>query len=134
MAKALASLELENLKLRKENEALNETVSKLCKEINKLRNIETPTVTKLFLSPEEHICALQIQQLRAISDERKLTLEEVKTLDLLIKNKRLLENKSTSKSEFDLPPNMSDDELLRIAESVEVKKEITSNEPDSGTE
>lgn len=128
MSKDLTSIELENLKLREENKSLNKTVSKLCQELNRLRDIDTATVTKLFLRPEDEILAIQIQQIQAISRERKLTLEEVKTLDLLIKNKRLGENKSTSNSELTLPGKLSDDELMRIAESVE------SQEKDSGDE
>lgn len=115
-----AKLEIENLKLKEKNKALDKTVTKLCEELNRVRNIDT-NVTKIFLSAEEEICVFQIEQIRAVSRERKLSLEEVKTLDLLIKNKRLMDKKSTSNAEITLPPNLSDEELMRIAESVEEK-------------
>ena len=46
------SLEAENTKLRKENKALHETVSKLCKEIDRIREIDRKK-TSLILTPEE---------------------------------------------------------------------------------
>lgn len=115
-------VENELFKLRKENKALNETVSKLCKEIDRLREIDRKK-TSLILTPEEELCEVQINNLNGISRERKLTLEEVKMLDLLIKNKRLIKKQSTSNNELTLPEEMSDEELMRIAESVESKEE-----------
>lgn len=117
-----ASLEVSNIKLTKENKALQETVSRLCKEIDKIRSIDRTKPT-IITTPEQELLEVQINNLNSISRERKLTLEEVKTLDLLIKNKRLISQKSTSNNEFTLPDEMSDDELMRIAESVENETE-----------
>ena len=122
--KSSAALETSLLQLKKENKALKDTVSKLLAELNNVRDIDTGKVTKLVLTPEEEICTLQIQQLQAVSRERKLSLEEIKTLDLLIKNKRLLNKQSTANNTFEtLPPELSDAELLEIAASVEKEKE-----------
>jgi len=117
-----ASIEVEVVKLRKENNALQETVTKLCKEIDRIREIDRKK-TSLILTPEEELLEVQINNLNSISRERKLTLEEVKTLDLLIKNKRLIKKQSTSNNELTLPAEMSDEELERIAASVENKTE-----------
>lgn len=117
-----SSLEVEVLKLRKENKALHETVSKLCRELDTSRGIEK-VPSKLILTPEEEILSVQISQLNGVSRERKLTLEEVKTLDLLIKNKRLLNKQRTSNNNLTLPENLSDEELMRIAEHVEDQPE-----------
>jgi len=115
-------VENEILKLRKENKALYETVGKLCKELDRIREIDRKK-TSLILTPEEELCEVQINNLNGISRERKLTLEEVKMLDLLIKNKRLIKKQSTSNNELTLPEEMSDEDLMRIAESVENEKE-----------
>jgi hypothetical protein len=97
-------------------------VSKLCKEIDRIREIDRKK-TSLILTPEEELLEVQINNLNAISRERKLTLEEVKTLDLLIKNKRLIKKQSTSNPELSLPPELSDEDLERIAASVENETE-----------
>ena len=47
------------------------------------------------LSSEEKICIEQIDRLERQSAERQLTLEEVKRLDLLVKNLKLIREEST---------------------------------------
>lgn len=47
------------------------------------------------VSEEELIYLTQIQRLKKASDERELTLDEVKKLDLLNKNKHLTKEKTT---------------------------------------
>jgi hypothetical protein len=116
--RSVATLETLVLVLKNENKALKETVSKLLEELNSTRNINHSGLVT-HLSPEEEICNFQIQQLQAVSRERKLSLEEVKTLDLLIKNKRLLSQKSTSNQEFTLPAKITAEELELIAGNVE---------------
>lgn len=46
-------------------------------------------------TPEEIICTQQIDILRKVSQHRELSLDEVKRLDLLIKNLRLIKEQST---------------------------------------
>ena len=72
-------------KLLKENEFLKE----------KLKSLESVTKTFGSVSPEEIICIEQIAKLKDRSYNRELTLEEVKRLDLLIKNLRLIKEQST---------------------------------------
>lgn len=48
------------------------------------------------LSPEEVICIEQIEVLKSKSANRELSLEEVKRLDLLVKNLRLIREQSTA--------------------------------------
>lgn len=118
--KSDAVLEVEVLELKKENRALKETVSKLLSEIERLNNIDKSNVIKLELSPEEEILEVQIMRLQAISRERMLDINETKALDIHIKNKRLLENKSTMNADYKkVPQDVDDSELLKLAESVE---------------
>lgn len=121
--KETAMLETTILQLRQENKALKDTVTKLLAELNSVRDLDNSSIVQKNLTAEEEICVIQIENLRALARERRLSLEEIKTLDLLVKNKRLLNKKSTSNNEFNvLPAEISEDELLRIAESVEEKK------------
>lgn len=68
--------------LRKENEELKKAVARFA-SLNE-------TVT-----PEELICIEQIRILQNRSNQRELSLEEVKKLDYLIKNLRLIKERST---------------------------------------
>lgn len=128
--KSSASLELEVSKLKKENKALNTTVSQLLKEVDRLRDNDK-FVPEIITTPEQELLETQILKLNTISRTRDLNLEEVKKLDLLIKNKRLLQKKSTSNNEIILPERLSDDELMRIAESVENEDEGSEQESSS---
>lgn len=47
------------------------------------------------LSPEEIICIEQIERLQRVSSERALAIDEVKKLDLLVKNLKLIRDEST---------------------------------------
>lgn len=91
------------LHLKKENEILKE----------KIHNLETLLTQKHRISTEELICLEQIEILRAFSLKRELTLEEVKKLDILIKNLRLLREQSTQV--IDISEGLSDEELIKIA-------------------
>lgn len=121
--KSKAVLEKTITQLREKNKALEETVSKLLAEVDRLKGIDKNKVVKLELSPEQEILEVQIMRLQQASRERSLTYDETRMLDLHIKNKRLLEDKSTINADYKtLPTEMSDDELLRIAESAENKE------------
>jgi len=109
-----------NLELKKENEGLKETVTLLLKEVDKLRETKQPSLIKLHLSPEQRILDLQIQRLEEVSNARQLTLEETRALDLHIKNKRLLEDKSTINADYTkVPEGLTEADLLQIAGSVD---------------
>lgn len=113
-------LEVVNLQLKKENEALKDTVTILLKEIDKVREIDRSKLIRLDLTPEQRILETQIIYMEAISRERALSLEETRALDLHIKNKRLLEDKSTINADYTkVPEGLTESDLIRIAGSVE---------------
>jgi len=138
----VADLSLEQLKnkvvsLERENRAAFATIDRLLKDLNTKRE-EIDHLTSLVsqtvpvvqpkaspvadVAPEESIAEIQLAKLREISNKRTLTLEEVRTFDLLVKNKRLTQEKSTqnfSKGSF---RDVSEVELIKIAQS-------KSNEP-----
>ena len=51
---------------------------------------KTTSLIQTHITNEEHILETQIRHLRTLSEQGMLTLEEIKMLDLLIKNKRLM--------------------------------------------
>jgi hypothetical protein len=126
MSKSLILLQQENLELSKENIALKETVSKLLEELNKVRGIErrslSTNVEKIVKSLEQIIIEEQIKQLGAISVERALSLEETRALDLLIKNKRLLDPEKSIEPDYTkVPEGKTESDLLELAGSVNVE-------------
>lgn len=121
--KSTAVLEQNILELKKKNKALEETVSKLLSELEKTKDIKKNQVIKLELSPEETIIEMQILRLQEESMTRALTYDETRMLDIHIKNKRLLGEKSTINAEYKaLPVDASTDELMRLAEGAESKE------------
>lgn len=122
---SLLMLKQENLELYKENAALKTTVSKLLEELNKIRNIKRPTeLNKITQTTEQRIVNEQINYFDAISAERALSLEETRALDLLIKNKRLLDEKISIEPDYTkVPEGQTESDLLRIAGNVESEKE-----------
>lgn len=70
----------------------------------------------LKVSPEEMICVEQIEVLKAKSSERELSTDEVKRLDLLIKNIKIL-REPQAKSETLDADNMSEDQLVGLIEN-----------------
>lgn len=113
----------ENLELNKENEALKETVTKLLVEIERLRNlpvrINTPNLNQTI---EEQIINDQIKEYQAIAVGKAMDIDDIRALDLLIKNKRLLEQHKPIEPEWSELSDTPDKELLRLAGDVEVKK------------
>lgn len=67
-------------------------IEKLQAEIAMLKKKPAPT---LRVSSEEIICLEQIEILRGRSNNRELSLDEVKRLDILIKNLRLIREQAT---------------------------------------
>lgn len=81
-----------------------EKIQKLQEEISHLQTllasttslIEDNNVSSIIKSPELAIVEAQINLLTNRAIRQELTLEEVKILDLLVKNKRLLSDESTT--------------------------------------
>ena len=68
---------------------------------------------------EEEIAEIQLQKLRDDSRKRKLTLEETRQYDLLVKNKRLSQEKSTVNLEKSNYREVTEADLLKIASKPE---------------
>lgn len=120
--KSLIMLQQENLELRKENQGLKETLEKALaipqtKALVPIGNVKRPSDT-----PEETIIEEQIRVLEGFSAGRALTLEEVKTLDILIKNKTILQGKKPIEPDWrDVSEKTPEAELLRLAGDVPVE-------------
>lgn len=125
-------LELEIKELSKRCEQLESYNNKLLEELDRARKIDRSGLIKLYSTPEQEIVDQQIVRIRAVSRERTLTLEETKMLDLHIKNKRLLDDKSTINAEYkDINKNSSINDLLKLAEGE--PSDVTENsQPKTG--
>lgn len=136
----VAELSVEQLKreceaLRRENRAAMLTVDKLLKDLNKKREeiahlqslvasavpvIQAPKPAAApEMSPEESIAEIQLNKLHQAAKTRSLTLEEVRTYDLLVKNKRLAQEKSTQNVSQGSFRDVSDIELAKIAGKID---------------
>lgn len=69
--------------------------SDLKKQVEQLKNQLTQQVLGNQITPEELVCIEQIRILQNRSAQRELSLEEVKKLDLLVKNIRLIREQVT---------------------------------------
>lgn len=111
-------LALKNQELSQGNEAQYKLIVALKRENDELRE-KVKHLEELLLkgphqiSAEELICMEQIEVIKANSAKRELTLEEVKKLDLLVKNLRLIREQSTQVIDV-ATEGVSDDELLKI--------------------
>jgi hypothetical protein len=84
----LESLEKEVEFLRKENAKL--------KALLAAQSVSSQKVERIEKSNEELLCESQIKRLKEYAFSRELTLEEVKKMDLLVKNLNLARGKNTS--------------------------------------
>lgn len=123
-----AQLKQEIAALKRENNAAMKTVNKLLKDLSeKNKQLEhfksmvqqvVPIIKKevvTSVTPEEEIADHQLERLRQVAKTRTLTLEEIRSYDLLVKNKRLSQDESTinvSKANY---RDVSDAALLQIA-------------------
>jgi hypothetical protein len=86
----------------KQQASMIETYQQQLKTLhNKNHQLESLLMSKFteplitHLTPEEQICIEQIDRLQKLSSERALILDEVKRLDLLVKNLKLIREEST---------------------------------------
>jgi hypothetical protein len=97
-------------------------------EINHLkellyRHVPEMNFNVIQVTDEEVIARSQLEKLKRKAMNNTLTLEEIKMFDLLVKNKRLAEGKSTVNTTHEkLAKETSPEELLLIASKV-VKSE-----------
>lgn len=101
----LENLIFENKKLQEKNEQLEVILNQLANKNNIVTNI----------TAEELVCVEQIQILRTHSANRELSLDEVKRLDILIKNLRLIRDQSTQAIDNKGYRDVSEAELVAIA-------------------
>lgn len=95
----------ENKQLKEKNDQLEKVLNQLADKKNVVMNV----------TAEELICIEQIEVLRSHSAKRELSLDEVKRLDILIKNLRLLREQSTQAIETKGYRDVSEAELVAIA-------------------
>lgn len=100
-------------KLKDENRILKQKVQQLEKML-----MSTGESLTLKVSPEEQICIKQIDSLNRISNDRDLTLEEVKKLDFLVKNLKLIRKEANSIVEMSAK-DVTPDELLALLQENE---------------
>jgi len=134
--KSILLIQQENLELVKENEALKFTLTQLLEEINRLRELDKPSnPNKIQQSPELSIIEDQIASLETVSRTRGFSLEEIRGLDLLIKNKKLLEPTTPIEVDYTkVPDGQTESDLLRIAGNVELKKSKKRSKSKTSTE
>lgn len=101
----LEKLLFQNKALQEKNNQLENILKELADKKNVIMNI----------TAEELICIEQIQILRSKSANRELDLDEIKRLDILIKNLRLIRDQSTSAIETKGYRDVSEAELVAIA-------------------
>lgn len=121
--KSKASLLKENAELRKENQGLKDSLTATLKEIDKLKTVDLPKIDP-DLSLEEQIIENEIRGLMADSLLRSLTLDETRALDLLLKNKRIIEDKKPKENEDEVPEGTNAEDLLRLVSNGEEKPKV----------
>jgi hypothetical protein len=109
---------LDNKKLQEEVSHLKELLINMVSTENKIETV--------IESPAEATCKFQIEKIEQTAVQRELTLDEVKKLDLLIKNKRLYE-----KDRKVLETKKKNKELQEYteAEIIKIAQRAISNEP-----
>jgi hypothetical protein len=87
------------------------------------------TTSPLFITDEEIIALQQMDRFKRISEERQMTLEEIKSYDLLVKNKRLAQKQPTVIPYSSEPKKeLTKVELISIAESTTLLEMENGNE------
>lgn len=113
-------------RIDKENKNLNDTIDRLLlkiteyeQEIINLRRILEGGGDSGLLAPisdEEMIADIQLKRLMEKAKFGELNLEEIKKFDLLVKNKRLAQGKSTQNNKHDEGlPQLPKKDLISIA-------------------
>jgi len=85
----------------------------------KVEQLESFISIQSIITNEELICTEQIAALRTRSANRELSLDEVKRLDILIKNLRLIKNQSTDATDQKDYRNVKEADLVAIARRIQ---------------
>lgn len=129
-----AELQKKVAELEAQNKALNITVTNLLKEIDRLKDLGLEPIDP-SLSAEEQILIKQINYFMAESQTRQLSLDETRALDLLLKNKRIIDDKKPKTPDDEVPEGTSTADLLRLVSNGEPTAEKTKtkrNKPKTG--
>jgi len=143
--KEVAELQTELARLKRENKAAFKTIDKLIRNARKkdeeivhlkslveqnvpvlIENKKEQKIISIEIAPEEEIAELQLEKLRQDARNRKLTLEETRQYDLLVKNKRLSREQSTINLDNTQYKNLSETELIQIAGSANGNKKTNT--------
>lgn len=81
----------------------------------RIAQLETSMQKQSTITPEELICIEQIAIVKSKSSNRELSLDEVKRLDILIKNLRLIQDQSTEAIDHKDYRNVKEVDLVAIA-------------------
>lgn len=95
-------------------------------QLEHLLKQKTPSLVQ-ELTPEEIICIQQIDRLHNASQTRELGLEEVKRLDLLVKNLKLIREEST------IVVNNRQDTLKEVDLVAIIKSDASTNSNSEGS-
>ena len=115
--KYIKDLEEKCFNLNKTLFELNKTLQQYVAENAHLKKLlEGSTNLISPISDEEEIAIAQLERIKQISRERRLTLEEAKIYDTLVKNKRLAQGDVTNINGVkSLPKGLDKKELIQIA-------------------
>lgn len=105
-----AGKDLQIQKLKNENDKLQNEINKLKVLLKEL----DPDADVSEISDQEIICIEQIKKLREYSKQRELTNDEIRNLDLLVKNIRLIRGESGRTRSGGNTKNLSEKELEAI--------------------
>ena len=106
MEEYISSQDTTIFKLQSENNTLKEKIVQL----ESFLSLQQTAITN-----EELICTEQISLIKSKSSNRELSLDEVKRLDILIKNLRLIRNQATDASDEKDYRNVKEADLVAIA-------------------
>lgn len=96
-------------KLKQENTFLTQRIGQL----------ESLLSLQRLATPEELICIEQINVLKLASGNRELSLDEVKRLDILVKNLRLIQEQNSKATDHSDYRNVKEADLVAIARAKE---------------
>ena len=96
---------------------LHGTIDQLKEEIAQLKKIPTQgPVDKIIVSPERALLDEQIYMIQQRSYAKELSLEDVKKLDLLLKNMKIIKEADAAIKTTSKKLELSSDELLKIVQ------------------
>jgi hypothetical protein len=106
-------------KVIQELQAKNAKLEEQVKHLESLLSAPLHPVQKVVVSAAETLIETQIEKLQVKNLGQEMSLEDVKILDLLLKNKFLLQKEQPKTIETSSLPQLSTEQLISIAETKE---------------